>query len=87
MGPQGQDLGWWWNGHPAMWMWGAWGVGMMLIMLIFWAIVIALVVYGIGWFTRLHRQPDDTALEILRQRYVKGEIGTDEFEEKKRVLR
>ncbi len=87
MGTQGQDFGWWWNGHPAMWMWGAWGFGMMLMMLIFWAVVIALVVYGIRWFARLHGRSEDTALEILRQRYARGEIGTDEFEEKKRMLR
>ena len=86
MGPQGQGFGWWWDGHPMGLMWGAWGIGMMLMMLIFWIVVIALLVYGIRWFAGLHRPHRDPALDILRQRYARGEISQEEFEEKKRAL-
>ncbi len=67
-------------------MWGAWGIGMMLMMLIFWALVIALLVYGIRWLAGTHRPRTDPALDILRQRYARGEISKEEFEEKKRAL-
>ncbi len=86
MGPQGQGFGWWWDGHPLSMMWGAWGIGMMLMMLVFWVLVIVLLVYGVRWFTGLHHPQTDSALDILRQRYARGEISTEEFEEKKRAL-
>ncbi len=35
---------------------------------------------------RAARGPDDTALELLRQRYARGEIDATEFEERKRTL-
>ncbi len=59
----------------------------MLMMLLFWALVIAAIVLGIRW---LVGQPKvsrpDSALEILRQRYASGEIDKEEFEQKKRDL-
>jgi putative membrane protein len=71
--------------HP-MW-WGAWGFGMMLIMLLFWILVIAGLVVGVRWLLGLGKDRRfDSALEILRERYAKGEINKDEFEAKKRDL-
>lgn len=78
---------WGWGMHPMGWMWGAWGMGMMLMMLLFWALIIAGIVLGVRWFARQtgeHRP--DSALEILRQRYARGEINREEFEAKKRDL-
>ncbi len=84
---QERGYGWWSGGYPMGWMWGAWGIGMMLMMLLFWALVIAAIVLGIRW---LVGQPKvsrpDSALEILRQRYARGEIDKEEFEQKKRDL-
>ncbi len=75
---------WGWGMHP---MWGVWGLGMMLMMLVFWGVVIAGIVLGIRWLVSQGRQPSsDTALAILRQRYARGEIDKEEFEAKKRDL-
>lgn len=78
---------WEWGTHPMWWMWGAWGIGMMLIMLLFWGVVIVGLALGIRWLLRQGReQRSDSALEILRQRYARGEITKDDFERMKREL-
>ncbi len=79
---------WSWGMHPMTWMWGAWGLGMMLMMLVFWALVITGIVLGIRWLARSSDGGgrSDAALEILRQRYARGEIDRQEFEAKRRDL-
>ncbi|MDP2604543.1 MAG: SHOCT domain-containing protein [Deltaproteobacteria bacterium] len=75
---------WGWGMHP---MWGVWGIGMMLIMLLFWGLIIVAVVLGIRWLVSQGKESrSDSALEILRQRYARGEINKEEFEAKKRDL-
>lgn len=70
-----------------MWGWGPWGIGMMLMMLVFWGLIIVALVLGIRWLARQGREPrTDSALDILRQRYARGEINKEEFEAKKRDL-
>jgi putative membrane protein len=87
-----QERGWeWgWGMHPMSGMWGVWGIGMMLMMLVFWGLVIVGIVFGIRWLVRQDRQGSprttDSALEILRQRYARGEINREEFEAKRRDL-
>ncbi len=62
-------------------------IGMMLMMLVFWGLVIVTLVLGIRWLVTQHREPrTDSALDILRQRYARGEINKEEFETKKREL-
>lgn len=79
--------GWEWSMHPMWGLWGAWGLAMFVIMLLFWAIVIIGLVLGIRRLLRLgEAPPTDTALDILRQRYARGDIGKEEFESKKRDL-
>ena len=69
------------------WMWGAWGIGMMLITLGFLAVVIAGVVLGIRWLVMQSGESrSDSALEILRQRYARGEINREEFEARRHDL-
>ena len=83
-GAQERIWEWWWGMHP---MWGAWGLGMMLMMLVFWGVVIAALVLAIRWMARQTGGPrPDVALEILRQRYARGEIDKNEFEARKRDL-
>ena len=41
--------------HPMGWMWGAWGVGMMLMMLVFWGLIVTGIVLGIRWLARQGR--------------------------------
>jgi putative membrane protein len=91
-----QDRSWDWGMgmHPMSWMWGAWGIGMMLMMLVFWGVVIAAIVLGVRWLLRSgdqlvgpgDRTRPDRALEILRERYARGEIGREEFEARRRDL-
>ena len=84
-----QDRGdWSWGMHAMSWMWGAWGLGMMAMMLVSWSLVIAGIVLGIRWLAgQGQRSGSDRALDILRERYARGEIDKDEFEARRRDLR
>ena len=72
--------------------WGmSWGWGGMLFQLLFWLVIIFLIVWGVKQLAeRSHNSNQltrkDNALEILRERYAKGEIDKQEFESKKRDL-
>jgi len=60
---------------------------MMLMMLVFWGLVIAGLVLGIRWLAKQGREDrPDRALDILRERYARGEINKEEFEARKRDL-
>ncbi|PIR69077.1 electron transporter RnfE, partial [Candidatus Nomurabacteria bacterium CG10_big_fil_rev_8_21_14_0_10_03_31_7] len=64
-------------------MMGYFGGGIMMIL--FWAVII----YFIVWLVRNNKTNevgDKKALEILKERYAKGEINKQEFEEKKKDL-
>ncbi len=79
---------WWWPDHPMGWMWGGYGIVMMLMMLLFWGAVIAAIVVGIRWLLGqgAHARAADSAIEVLRARYARGEINREEFEQRKRDL-
>lgn len=89
-GPAGvQAQGGDWSGpmHPMMWTWGAWGILMMLMMVAFWGLIIAGIVLGVRWLTRhAGGQPTDRALEILRERYARGDITREAFDARRRDL-
>ena len=56
-------------------------------MLLFWGLVIVGVVLGIRWLiTQGKESRSDSALEILRQRFARGEINKEEFEARNRDL-
>ncbi len=69
---------------------GSIGYGGMLLGTIFWILIIVGVVLLIKWFleqgTTQTTSGGESALEILKKRYARGEIGKKEFEEKKRDL-
>jgi len=69
-------------------MWGG-GYGMFggLMMLVFWGVIIALIVFAVKWFTdgkTGNKQPD--AVDTLRDRFAKGEIDEEEFQKRKKAL-
>ena len=74
-----------WLMHP-MWGWG-WGVFVMAMMLLFSGVVIFAGAMGIRWFFGQTKQSrNDSALEIFKKRFARGEIEKDEFEAKKKEL-
>ena len=74
------------------WMWHPCGMGIsMLFMLLLWIIAIVGVVFLVRWvldqtITRQRGNPEDSALDILKKRYARGEINKEEYEEKKKDL-
>jgi len=67
--------------------WGDWGhpIWGVLMMLVFWGAVIAVVVLLIRGFGR-QANPPATPEEILAERFARGEISKEEYEERKRTL-
>ena len=84
---QERTYDWGWGMHPMWGMWGAWGFLMMLMMLVFWAVVIAGLVLGIRWLVSQSKVTQaDSALQVLRERYARGEISKEEFDAKRKDL-
>lgn len=72
------------------WMWGGPGIGMVVGML-FWILLIVgtvlLVVWAVQRFSvRGSGKVEESALDILNKRYARGEIGREEYEEKKKAI-
>ncbi len=67
---------------------GGWMFGGGLTMILVWLIPLALIVVaGLYFFRRPGAGGGErTALDILKERYARGEIGKDEFEQKKRDI-
>lgn len=70
-------------------MWGS-GHGMFggLMMILFWGIVIALILFAVKWVSdnRGAGGPRRDALEILRERFASGDIDEEEFDRRRKVL-
>jgi len=64
---------------------GGWWIAMVFMMAIFWAAIIALVIWGVRSFAG-PREDRKTPLDIARERLAKGEISEEEFERIKRQL-
>jgi putative membrane protein len=74
-----------WNGF------GGWGMGFgMLFMLLFWVLIILGIVALTRWMMTQSSpgsgSRDKTPLEIVQERYARGEIDREEYEQKKRDL-
>jgi len=66
---------------------GWWMVFGGLWMLFFWGGLIALIVWGINRLTRHSRSNGkESPLDIARERYARGEISREEFEQIKKHL-
>ena len=65
-----------------------------LLMLLFFAVIVIAVVVVIRWLMvggfrgadSSLRSPHNTPLDILKERFARGEIDKDEFEERRKVL-
>lgn len=67
--------------------WGGFGVLSWLSMLFFWILLILGVIALIRYLARTGQNKDErTPLNILKERYARGEIDKKEFEEKKKDL-
>lgn len=69
------------------WTWGGYG---MVFTMVFWVAVIIGLVFLIKWVVEQSRRPnvfeEESALDILKKRYARGEIEREEFEQKKKDL-
>lgn len=79
-----------WGDMGYGWGWG-WGMGFgMITMVLFWILVMLGIVVLVRWVGRssiASGSPNTrTALDILKERYARGEIDRQEFEEKKRDI-
>ncbi len=81
-----------WGGHGVGWgMMGGfgWWWFMPIFMILFWGLVIwgiVALVRGVRGSRDADSSKEDSALEVLKKRYARGEINKDEYEEKKRDL-
>ena len=68
------------NGYSGHWFGGG-------FMWIFWIVLVVLVIWIVqGSMGNNNSASGDSALEILKKRYAKGEIDKDEFERKRKEL-
>ncbi|MFA6364801.1 MAG: SHOCT domain-containing protein [Candidatus Paceibacterota bacterium] len=64
-----------------------WGGGGFLMMLFFFVVVIAFITWAEYKNSLPKHESKKTALEILSERYAKGEIDREEFETKKKDIK
>jgi len=71
--------------------WGSMGGFGMFFMALFWIAVVVAIVLLVLWIVRSGIGPkgrgEDSAMDILRKRYARGEISKKEFEERKKDIR
>ena len=84
------------------WPYGRWGMmgpgmmagyGWMWLIPVFWIVLVGLIIWAIVAAVRTSHEPKgsdssraDSALEMLKKRYARGEISKEEYEEKKKDL-
>ncbi len=68
-------------------MMGMIGQGWGLFMMVFWILIIGLVIYAVLLLvSKTYENKQDPALNILKERFARGELDQDEFERKKAAL-
>jgi putative membrane protein len=72
---------------------GGWGITGMILMFVFWALIITGIILLIVWAVKRANYPAEdfkvkgkSALDILKERYAKGEITKKEFETMKKDI-
>lgn len=83
------------QGYPdRSYMWdGGWGWGHMIfgsvMMIAFWGTIIFLIILAVRWLGGAGHGPGPggkSAVDILKERFARGEIDKAEFEERRRTL-
>ena len=89
-GPEGSP--WFWAGHWHLWS-GGWRPSWALSLLVLLAVTVCVAVFlaaPAGSKRRVTNQPEDNpaaaALQILNERFARGEIQRQEYEERKRAI-
>jgi putative membrane protein len=74
--------------------WGILGILGVLVQLLFWGGLLAVIVWAVVRITANRqgggtdaRVGGDSAEEVLRQRFARGEIDAEEYDERRRILR
>jgi putative membrane protein len=74
---------------PGMMEGFGWGWFMPIIMIVFWGLVIwgiVALVRGLSTGSGSSSTQEESALDVLKKRYARGEITREEYEEKKKDL-
>ena len=77
---------------PHMWGGGGWMFFGPLMMIVFVAAIVLVVVLMVRWLggpghgAAHHPPPGRTPVDILKERFARGEIDKEEFEERRRAL-
>jgi putative membrane protein len=75
----------WWDGSSGPWYGMIFGPVMMIVFVVLTVLIIAwlLRALGLGWHSSAQ---DKSALDILKDRFARGEIDRSEYEERKKLL-
>jgi len=72
---------------PGMWGWRMMGFMGPFMMIVFWIVFIVVIVLIVRWVkSSTGHVQGESALDILKKRYAKGEISKEEFENIKKDL-
>lgn len=72
-----------WNYYNGGWGLGIFGWFFMIVMMVLPVLFVVWVIYEL---TGSHRGKEKSAIEILDERYAKGEISKEEYESKKKEI-
>jgi putative membrane protein len=81
-----------WGYGPQVGMMGGYGYGYGIMHMAFWVIILIALIVGIVWLVRSMSASGGGAkrrssgLDVLEDRYARGEIGREEYLQKKRDL-
>ena len=77
-----------WDWTGPWYMWGGWGFWWIfpLLMMVLMFVLCAFVMRAIWGHGHSHRDDAGPAIQVLNERFAKGEISKEEFEEKRSLL-
>ncbi len=84
------ERGFHWSWEPSGFGAGTFFMIPLLLMTVFWIAVIIGIIYFVKWVTSTGKgreiKQEETALDILKKRYARGEISKEEFERMKQDI-